>query len=277
MLNSIPNRLGSHSGRQSAVAARVILCGLLLSLMSILSPSAFGQRSDDGAQQPHILTWRGYRWKISTSRAGGGLVKGSLKNVFIDGSGNLHLKMSKTNGVWSGAQLFSQAEFGFGTYQWVLKGSNFYNMDPPIVLGLFTFGPERGIGVDGENEIDIEFSQWDGTAGRINADFTLYPSTGHRKQKTASAWEHNFEVAAPTAATTTVRVNWTPTRVTWTIMAGTVPINRTASVLKTDTYTGEAANIPQVPLPMAMNLWTFRAFPTHPLDITIADFQFVPR
>jgi len=48
-------------------------------------------------------------------------------------------------------------------------------------------------------------------------------------------------------------------------------------VLKTDTYTGEAANIPQVPLPMAMNLWTFRAFPTHPLDITIADFQFVPR
>ncbi|MGH9588582.1 MAG: family 16 glycosylhydrolase [Acidobacteriaceae bacterium] len=250
---------------------------MLLSILSILGPAAFGQTGDRGAQPSHILTWRGYRWEISTSRAGGGLVKGSLKNVFVDGSGNLHLKMSKTDGAWSGAQLFSQAEFGFGTYQWILKGRNFYNMDPPIVLGLFSYGPERGIGVDGENEIDTEFSQWNGNAGRINADFTLYPSTGHHKEKTASAWEDNFEVTAPTAATTTVRVNWTPTRVTWTIMAGSVPINRTANVLKTDTYTGEAANIPQVPLPMAMNLWTFKALPTHPWNITIVDFKFVPR
>src|SRR6185312_16977575 len=110
----------SRSRRQPAVAARVGLCGLLLPILSVLSPAAFGQTGDRNPQQSHILTWRGYRWKISNSRAGGGLVKGSFDNVFVDRSGNLHLKMSKANDVWSGAQLFSQAEFGFGTYQWVL-------------------------------------------------------------------------------------------------------------------------------------------------------------
>lgn len=284
-------------GMRSAIAARVVFCGLLLVLFCVLSQAALGQNAraaaislptsrnelhssaaaSPRARRSHNIIWKGYRWKVSVSGAGGGLLKGSLNNVFVDSRGNLHLRISHAGGIWSGAQLFSQQNFGFGTYQWVLKGTNFYKMDPPVVLGLFNYGPEVGIGTDGENEIDTEFSQWDHTAGRINADFTLYPPTGHLKSNTASTWEDNFEIAPPSANTTTVRFDWTATRVTWTIMAGTVPIKRTANVIKTDTYTGGDADIPQVPLPIAMNLWSFKALPTHPWDITISDFQFVPK
>ncbi len=54
-------------------------------------------------------------------------------------------------------------------------------MDQTTVLGLFTYGPTHHIGADAENEIDIEFSQWNKTCHGCDADFTVYPSTGNRK------------------------------------------------------------------------------------------------
>ena len=148
-------------------------------------------------------------------------------------------------------------------------------MDPPVVLRLFGYGPEAGVGVDGQNEIDVEFSQWDGTAGDINADFTLYPSV--LKKNGASSYNDNFKIAAPSATSTTVRYQWSAKQVTWTIMAGTVPIGSTQNVLKTETYSGTAANIPQSPMPVGINLWSYQDLPTHPWNIVISDFQIAPQ
>ena len=60
-------------------------------------------------------------------------------------------------------------------------------------------------------------------------------------------------------------------------MAGTVPLGTTKDVLKTDTFDGTATSVPQSAMPVGMNLWSFKIAPTHPVEIIIRNFQFVPR
>ena len=96
------------------------------------------------------VKWKGYTWKVATGGIGGGVVTGNVANVRVDASDALHLSIAKIAAKWTGAELFTQSNQGFGTYQWILQGDNFYDMEPQIVLGLFTYGPAGGIGVDGE-------------------------------------------------------------------------------------------------------------------------------
>lgn len=225
------------------------------------------------------IHWKSFDWKITSGPIGGGIASGSPDNVSIDAAGSLHLKIQKLEGKWTGAELFTQTNQGFGTYQWVLQGDNFYAMEPQIVLGLFTYGPTKKIGVDGENEIDTEFSNWNGTALPANtrADFTSYPATGYRKGNTVAAHENNFYIAAPSTPTTTVRMTWSPDTILWEIMAGTVPLGTTGRILKTDTFHGTVASVPQTACPVGMNFWSFKVAPTRPIEVIVQDFQFVPR
>src|SRR6266481_5871239 len=141
------------------------------------------------AVQAQTVTWAGRSWKV-TSGGMAGVAPGNPKNVAIDEKGYLHLRIAKRSGKWTASELFTFDNLGFGTYQWVIEG-NVYDMDPTTVLGLFPYGPTHHIGVDAENEIDIEFSRWNKTCKGCNADFTVYPSTGNRKPKGVSAWEGN--------------------------------------------------------------------------------------
>src|SRR5215467_1756592 len=107
------------------------------------------------------LTWQGHTWKV-TSGGMAGVAPGSPANVSVDANGYLHLSITKKDGKWTAAELFTVENLGFGTYQWVVEG-DVWNMDPVTVLGLFPYGPTHGIGKDAMNEIDIEFSQWNKT------------------------------------------------------------------------------------------------------------------
>ena len=146
-------------------------------------------------------------------------------------------------------------------------------MDKSTVLGLFSYGPARHLGADGENEIDIEFSQWNKTCHDCNADFTVYPSTGNRKADGSSSWEENFHVDGGTL--TTARMEWHSGEIIFTIMNGVQPIGTTANVIRTKTYSSNAIDIPQVGAPVGINLWSFKALPSKKQQIVIRDFQFV--
>ena len=150
-----------------------------------------------------------------------------------------------------------------------------YEMDPTTVLGLFTYGPTHHAGVDAENEIDIEFSQWNKTCHGCNADFTVYPSTGNRKPQGVSAWEDNFHVDGE--GLTTARMEWYPDHIVFTLMKGAQPIDSVADVIKTETYTSDKKNIPQEPAPVGINLWCFKQTPEKTQLVVIRDFRFVPR
>jgi hypothetical protein len=223
------------------------------------------------------LGWAGRDWKV-TNGGMAGVAQGNPANVSIDANAYLHLRIAGNkdggNDGWTAAELFTTDNMGFGTYQWVVEG-DVYAMDPTTVLGLFTYGPTHHIGVDAENEIDIEFSQWNNTCHGCNADFTVYPSTGHRKEKGISAWEDNFHVAGGNL--TTARMEWSAERIAFTLMNGVHPIGDVGDVIKTETYTSDSTNIPHEPVPVGINLWSFKKTPAQEQSVVIRDFRFAPR
>jgi hypothetical protein len=218
-------------------------------------------------------SWKGHQWTLT---AGGmaGVAKGDPANIRIDQNGYLHLRIVDRNGTWTASEMFTADSMGFGTYQWVVQGDA-YKMDKSTVLGLFSYGPARHLGVDGENEIDIEFSQWNKTCNGCNADFTVYPATGNRKSDGSSSWEENFHIDGGTL--TTARMEWRSGEIVFTIMDGVQPIGTTANVIRTKTYSSNAVNIPQAAAPVGINLWSFKALPSKNQQIVIRDFQFVAR
>ncbi len=231
--------------------------------------------------QAQTITWAGHDWKVT--RGGmAGVAHGDPANVTIDAKKYLHLHIvrheanardgSARETKWTSAEVFTTDRMGFGTYQWVIEG-NVYDMDPTTVLGLFTYGPTHHLGADAENEIDIEFSQWNKTCHGCNADFTVYPSTGNRKPNGVSAWEDNFRVSGDNL--TTARTEWYPDHIVFTLMRGVHPIGTVADVIKTETYTSTATNIPQVATPVGINLWCFKQTPAKDQSVVIRDFRFV--
>ncbi len=240
---------------KSVLSSSVLACAILL--------STFGHAQ--------TITWSGHTWKV-TSGGMAGVAKGNPANVSLDDKGYLHLRIVKREGKWTASEVFTTENFGFGTYQWVVEG-NVYEMDPTTVLGLFPYGPTHHFGGDAENEIDIEFSQWNKTCHGCNADFTVYPSTGNRKPKGVSAWEDNFHVTGGTV--TTARMQWFADHIVFTLMEGAQPVGTTADVIKTETYSSDATNIPQIAIPVGINLWCFKETPTKDQSVIIRDFQVV--
>lgn len=224
-------------------------------------------------QPAHAQTirWSGRSWKLTGGHMAG-VAPGNPANVTMDDDGYLHLRIVQQNDKWSAAELFTTDELGYGTYQWIVEG-NVYAMDPTTVLGLFTYGPTHHIGVDAEDEIDIEFSQWNKTCHGCNADFTVYPATGHRKPKGVSAWEDNFKVSGGTL--TTARMEWFPDHIVFTLMNGAQPIGTVAEVIKAETYTSDATNLPQIAAPVGINLWCFKQTPEQQQSVVIRRFEFV--
>jgi len=243
---------------------------ILLSLLTTLALCIHAATAQSPA--PKSIQWMGRTWTL-TDGGMAGIAKGDPANVSIDANGYLHLRIVNRNGTFTAAELFSTENLGFGTYQWQIEGA-VDKMDPSTVLGLFNYGAKAGIGVDAENEIDIEFSQWGNTCHGCNADFTFYPSTGN---KSLGPMEDNFTYNPNGSTLTTARFEWSSTRIIGTIMSGLEPIGTTANVLQTLTFAPPdyAVRIPQVPLPLAMNLWCFKAVPVSDQEVILRNFQFV--
>ncbi len=248
---------------------RALLAACVLSL-AIGASSAASETSSQ-------LTWMGRQWTI-TNGGIAGVAPGRLSNVYVDSNGYLHLLITrKGKGKKdTGAELLSNENLGFGTYQWEIQG-HVDQMDPHTVLGLFPYGPDRGIGKEGVNEIDIEFSQWGGNlcGGACNADFTVYPALGHKR---LGLTEDDFDVNLEGGELVTARLTWSSTSITETDMAGLQPLGTTQDVLHTWTFAPSEylERIPQEPLPLAMNLWCFEKPAATNQAVIIRSFEYVP-
>ena len=215
-------------------------------------------------------------WNI-TDGGMAGVAEGSPDNVSVDANGYLHLKIVKNGNTWTAAELFTTKNLGFGTYQWQVDGPiDVY--DKNVVLGLYPYGPAGGIGKDGTNEIDIEYSRW-GDANGVNGDWTDYPNSG----KTVGELGYGFSLNGGTASTS--RFVWTSTSITSSIMSGYTPVGSNTGLLQLDngaknpwTYapSNPSTNIPQNPMPLGMNLWCFD-IPSDGknVEVIIRDFVFV--
>ncbi len=220
------------------------------------------------------LNWMGHDWTL-TNGGMAGVARGRPSNVYVDTSGYLHLTITKKRRTVTAGELFSNDKMGFGTYQWVVQGA-LDNMDPHTVLGLFPYGPEGGVGRDGENEIDIEFSKWGNTlcGGACNADFTVYPSTGNFH---VGSTEDDFNVNLNGGTIVTARMTWSATSIIETIMSGLQPLGTTQDVLHTWMFapSDNVVRIPQQPVPVGMNLWCFKKKAANSQAVVIQSFQYL--
>src|SRR6188768_1721178 len=216
------------------------------------------------------LDWKGYTWSV-TNGGMAGVAEGRPANVSVDASGYLHLKIQKNGDTWTAAEIFTTTRLGFGTYQWQIDGP-IDTFDKNVVLGLFPYGPAAGVGDDGTNEIDIEYSRW-GQADGPNGDWTNYPASG----STIGELSYTFSLAGGTLSTS--RLIWTKTSIEDFLLAGLQPPSSTTSLIKSWKYSPANAttNIPQQALPLGMNLWCFD-IPSDGknVEIVVRDFQFIP-
>ncbi len=218
------------------------------------------------------FAWKGYTWTPTTGGMAG-VCAGDPANISVDASGYLHLKITKNGSTWTASEVFTSVSLGFGTYQWQIAGP-IDRMDHTVVLGLFPYGPKAGIGQDGTNEIDTEFSFWNDEAPGVNADWGVYPPS-----VSGTHWEDDFLFSLDGGSAATTRMVWSGSGIAGTLMSRFQPLGTTAGVLSTTSYmpSNATSEIPQQALPLGMNLWCYKAVPSsgQDVEIVIQDFQFV--
>jgi len=173
------------------------------------------------------INWSGYSWWVRTSQGnpqgpGPNIFSDSTQNVFVDASGDLHLKIVKNaSNKWTAAEVDLNQSLGYGTYEWEVA-SRYDQLATNAVGGLFTYiSPESvanqtggvvGNGIaDTPHEIDIEFTRAWGSAN-------LYFTT------------HDGDVPAPSknyyeplnGDFTTHRFVWKPDSIRWQSFHGHV-------------------------------------------------------
>ncbi|MES2764955.1 MAG: hypothetical protein V4642_03750, partial [Bacteroidota bacterium] len=126
--------------------------------------------------------------------------------VWVDTQGQLHLKITYTNGKWVAAEILSEQSFGYGDYAFYLS-SQADKLDKNVVLGMFTWN-NNSFMTDGNSEIDIEFAKW-GYEGAKSLQYAVQPTNwgtyGERDIKPA-----DFLLAGDYSTHT---FSWAPTEV----------------------------------------------------------------
>lgn len=234
--------------RPSTQRSRPALLSVLLGVILSIASAPCGYPAAHAARTP-TLVWAGHVWTVTTGAMAGHNL-GNAGDVFVDARGFLHLSITKIDGQWRCAELFTNDKLGFGTYQWQVTG-RIDQLDANVVLGLFPYGPTAGIGTDGTNEIDIEYSRWGHPAG-TNGDWAVYPAAG----STVGELAYSF---ALTGASTTSRFTWTRAGIGFSLMGGFQRIGTTVQPIESWNYApaNPGVTLPHRALPIGMNLWLF--------------------
>jgi hypothetical protein len=252
---TLPRRTGGRPGervRRSCAAA------FLIAMTGMLHAQA--------------IDFSGYTWEVRSGTGGPGPNTFAASNVSLDANGYLHLKISHSKSKWTTAEVFTDAEFGFGTYQFKIIGRPDL-LDDNVVLGLFNY-PTPAQGPDGTNEIDIEFATWGGLQAQ-HGNWTVWPAV---LQTGIDHTTYSYDTTL-TGDTSTHRFNWISQEVHYESLYGLSDDETGLYQSWTFAPPDYLTRVPQHPLPLHMNLWLFHGnAPTNnqDVDITIAEFRFVP-
>lgn len=232
-------------------------------------PTTFGE----GAFRK-TLQFSGYTWQVNDypnpddSYFCRGL-RVHPENAWVDEQGYLHLLITQRDGVWTCAdvQLIS-TKFGFGTFQWKLN-SRVDNLPPSVALGLFTWPPDNNWGT---KEFDIEFSQWNVSKG-TRGWYTVYGNTVVDPPP-----QHAMETSnIPDGQQSTHRFTWQSTSISFWSLDGWRDDANFSNPYETWTYESTANFIPQLPLPVRVNLWLADGVaPPGEIEIIVTEFKHIP-
>jgi hypothetical protein len=220
-------------------------------------------------RSPKTISFSGYEWwvKASVGQVGPGpnYFSDSTENVWVDGQGQLHLKITQRNGKWYCPEVICKNSFGYGKYIFYVTG-RIGQLDKNVVLGLFTWddSPEES-----NREIDIEFSRW-GTEADTNAQYVLQPwdQLGNRHRwmmpELVDSSSHSFD--------------WKPDSIYFFSVKGHLSVPLFDSLIHSWVYKG--SNIPTHGNENArINLWLFNGSApadTNRLEVVISRFEYYP-
>ena len=132
------------------------------------------------------VEFSGHTWELRRSRGlegpGPNRFLDNGRTVWVDDSGDLHLKVWGRLGAWYAAEVVLTESLGYGTYIFETIGE-IDAMDPPVILGMFTYDMHPDFA---HREIDIEYGRF-GSVDGPNGQFVVHPfdEPGHRLQFSA--------------------------------------------------------------------------------------------
>ena len=165
------------------------------------------------------INWSGYKWIVkhsipvfvgpAVSAEYGNFFSNSTDNVWVDGTGKLHLRIAyDINGRWTCAEINTTERLGYGTYKFYCD-SRLDNIDKRAVLGLFTWS-DLSTDVGSYREIDIEFSKW-GVDTDPNAQYVVQPW---------NAGDTRYHLNTSSAVLSTHTFTWEPNRIAFSSIEG---------------------------------------------------------
>ncbi len=216
------------------------------------------------------VSFSGYEWRVKSSTGlvgpGPNYFSNSTNNVWVDAQGQLHLRITNRSNQWQCAELVSARTFGYGSYR-VELNSRVDNLDPNVVLGLFTWSDDPAYNY---REIDIECARWGNAGDPNNAQYVVQPS---------DSAGHLARFAVPTGLTNaTLLFTWETNRVRYQSQRGSYsPSPPPADVITNWTYTLTPPKTGDENF--RFNLWLNRGnAPTemNEVEVIIKSFEFVP-
>lgn len=166
-----------------------------------------------GAERPPspIIGFSGYQWRLRTAPSSrGGQNVYSPSNISVDEQGAMRLRISRTEKDWSCAEASLTQNFGYGTYEFVVRGLE--TLETAAVFGMFTY--DYASGALHNREMSIEISRW-GDSAKKNAQYVLQPYY-------VAANVHRFD--AP-AGPLTFSLRWEQDRATFRTLRGSTNVS----------------------------------------------------
>ncbi|SFW62445.1 hypothetical protein SAMN02927921_02777 [Sinomicrobium oceani] len=217
----------------------------------------------------NTIQFSGYYWNVKHAEQPTGPMNNywDSDNVWVDEEGKLHLKIRRgTDGRWTCAEVSSVSSFGYGTYVWQVEG-RVDQLDKNIVFGLFDY---RDWQYDGYDEVDIEFARW-GNDQWHNFNYTVYPEYPSGQSRVSYTNELSLN-----GSYTTYRFTRSNQYVAFSGFHGHTEASRNAFF---QWQTPSGFDVPQVAMPVHMNLWLFDALApsdTAEVELVIKSFEFRP-
>lgn len=244
-------------GRGLAIAWVALL------LIALPQPALARGKPPPPDSQPRTVTFSDLTWLVKRADSplgpGPNRFSDSASNVWVDGAGALHLKITRNRNQWLCAEVIAQGSFGYGTYTFGLASAP--DLDPNVVLGMFTWNdlPDYA-----HREIDIEFARWSNASDPTNAQYVVQPYDQP---------DHEFRFTQAAGLThTTHSFTWAPGQVTFE------SLDSNGDQIASYTYAGADVPVPGGENPR-INLWLFRGrapADRAEVEVVIDSFSFSP-
>ena len=150
-----------------------------LNFVSVISPNSY--TAPCNLTFSRMINWSGFDWRVVSSNdtkcnPGPNYFSSSNDNVYIDSTGDLHIRITKRNNKFYCAELFTNEAVGYGNYTFLLS-SRVDNLDKNVVFGIFTWN-DINCETNANSELDIEFTRWGDAAYQFPLEYSVQPTNG---------------------------------------------------------------------------------------------------